>query len=116
MPAGRFDIEIEAGSTFTRTLRMKDPTSNTAIDLSNVNEVRGQIRLYPEDASLAGTFNLSVTDASRGIISWTMSATDTDKLQSLQHSYDIEIEYSDGVVKRILEGIVNVDGGVTRND
>lgn len=115
MSAGKYNFEIEAGATFTRTITYKD-SEDTAIDLTG-SEVRMQIR----DNYGAGNPLVSLSSPSSGItftsntgeFILTITATQTESLNIRQGIYDIEIEYQSGTVERVLEGRVKVSPQVT---
>lgn len=112
--SGTFNITIEQGATFQKTLIYKDANGD-AIDLTNVTEARAQIR--PTKASeTVEDFTVEVDDdPTTGKIHWSMDATTTAGLTapSTQY-YDLEIEFSDGTVRRLLQGTATVDAEVTR--
>ena len=114
MSAATYNITIDQGATFSKTLIYKN-SAGTPVNLSNVAEVRGQVR--PTIASSTfKDFTLTVdANPALGKIYWSMSAADTEDLTapSTQY-YDIEIEYNDGTVKRLLQGTVTVTAEVTR--
>jgi len=68
MTAGIFDIIIEQGATFTRTISVKD-ASDVAINLSTVTAVRGQVRKNAA-ATESFAFTLAVTNAARSRLPW----------------------------------------------
>lgn len=114
MSAASFNITIEQGATFEKQITYKDANGN-AIDLTNVTDARAQIR--PTIASNSSEdFTVEVDDdPTTGIIHWSMSATTTAGLTapSTQY-YDLEIEFADGTVRRLLSGTVTVSPEVTR--
>jgi len=116
MSAGRYNFEIEEGATFTRTITYTD-NADTAIDLAE-STVRMQIR----DNYGATNAVISLSTPSTGItlssetgkFTVTMTATQTESLGIKQGVYDIEVEYSNGTVERILEGRVKISKQVTQ--
>lgn len=116
MSAGKYNFEIEAGATFSRTITYKD-SDNDAIDLSG-STVRMQIRNNYSSSDAA----ISLTTPSTGIaftsntgeFTITMTAAQTSAFTFRQGVYDIEIEYSGGTVERILEGRVKISSQVTQ--
>lgn len=114
MSAGIYNITIEEGATFQKQITYKDANGNV-IDLTDVTDARAQMR--PTIASGSSTaFTVAVdADPTTGIIHWSMSATTTAGLSapSTQY-YDLEIEFADGTVRRLLQGTVTVDPEVTR--
>lgn len=117
MAAGIYDIVIEQGATFNKTIVLKDSTGAVR-DLTNVTSVRGQVR--PSFSSTtAYDFVLAVnTPATDGEISWTMPAAVTASIEIKQNAnlvYDIEMVYSDETVERILQGNATISLEVTRD-
>jgi hypothetical protein len=116
MSAGKYNFEIEAGATFTRTITYKDST-DTPIDL-NGSSVRMQIRDNYSSTEAA----VSLSTPSSGIVftgntgefTITITATQTESIDFRQGVYDIEIEYQSGFVERILEGRVKISSQVTK--
>lgn len=116
MSAGRYNFEIEEGATFTRTVTYTD-NEDTAIDLDAAT-VRMQIR--DNYASENAVISLSTPDTGitlsneTGKFTISMTATQTESLGIKQGVYDIEVEYSNGTVERILEGRVKISRQVTQ--
>lgn len=116
MSAGRYNFEIEEGATFTRTITYTD-NEDTAIDLDG-STVRMQIRdnySSPDAVISLSTPSTGITlsdETGKFII--TMTATQTESLGIKQGVYDIEVEYDNGTVERILEGRVKISRQVTQ--
>jgi hypothetical protein len=114
MAAGIIDILIEQGATFERTINVKD-SDGVAINLSDVTSVVGQVRkLY--SANTAYDFDLSVTSAVSGVISWEMDAVTTASIPVIgneQYVYDVEV-LRGANVQRLLQGIAIINPEVTR--
>lgn len=114
MAAGVYNITIEEGATFQKQITYKDANGNV-IDLTDVTDARAQMRpTIASGSSVAFTVEVDA-DPTTGIIHWSMNATTTATLSapSTQY-YDLEIEFSDGTVRRLLQGTVTVDPEVTR--
>lgn len=114
MAAASFNITVEQGATFQKQITYKDANGNP-VDLTNVTVARAQMRpTIASGTSVAFTVAVSATPTS-GVINWSMSATTTAALTapSTQY-YDLEIEFSNGVVRRLLSGTVTVTPEVTR--
>lgn len=117
MPAGRYNICINQGSTFQRDLTYTD-SDGAAIDLSGAT-VRLQARVRVNAASpvidiSSDTSGITITDAAAGEFQILLSATTTAAYTFTSAVYDLEIEFSDGEVRKILDGIVDVRPEVTR--
>lgn len=116
MPAGEYDIRVEQGATFQRTITWSDSVGNP-IDLTGYT-ARLQMRNNLNDP----TPFLDLTTENGGITlggaqgTVTLLATDeqTSAIDSKKGVYDLEIELSDGSVVRLLAGKVTVSYEVTR--
>jgi hypothetical protein len=110
--SAKYDLTMDQGATFNRTLTLKDDTS-TVVDLTG-NTFAGQIRTSALSGTIAGTFDFVVTNASGGVFTWKMTAANTALLPAQQCVYDVEMTQSSGDVIRLLEGYVNIKSNVTR--
>ena len=108
MSAGKLNITIEQGATFNRDFTYTDQYG-TAIDITGAI-VRMKIKENFEDSNaiLSATTGddgrVTLTNASKGKFNLNISASDTANLNFDNAYYQIEIEYTDGQVDRILEG------------
>ena len=117
MSAGKYNFEIEAGATFTRTITYAD-SEGTPIDLSGAT-VRMQIRdnyssQSPSISLSSATSGITLSLSTVGQFTITMTASQTENLGIQQGVYDVEVEYTSGVVERILEGRVKILKQVTQ--
>lgn len=108
MPAGRYDITIEAGATFQLRVTWKDP-NGSPIDLTGYS-ARMKVK-----ASYGGATLFTLTSPSGGLVlggaagtvDATISATDTASGISDSEStavYDLEVVSGGGVVTRLVQG------------
>lgn len=117
MTPGRLDITIYQGATFKRIIRLKN-SAMAEIDLTG-STARMQIRQAITDATplielTAANDRATITDAANGEITLWIADEDTAELDFFKGVYDLEIEYSDGTVDRVLEGKVKLSKEVTR--
>jgi len=119
--AGRYDITIEQGATFSLPLVIKN-SDGSYFNLTNYTP-RGQIRKYIRSTTIIVSFNFTITDAINGAMIVSLTAIQTAAILAGETSteakskyiYDIEIVHSSGEpVKRILNGSVYVNPNVTR--
>lgn len=115
MIAGRLNITIQQGATFSNTIFLKDDDGNP-IDLSGAS-VRSQIRPAYDSSSFVA-FDISiVAPATNGEILWEMDASTTEGINLSLGTiwvYDVEVEYASGVVQRILQGSAIISPEATR--
>jgi len=116
MTAARRNIIIEQGATFTYNLIYKD-SEGTPVNLTGYT-ARMQVRKNVNSSDTLLDLNTEngaiVLGGSAGTIDITASATETASINSKIGAYDLEIESSSGVVKRLVEGDVTINPEVTR--
>jgi hypothetical protein len=106
------DITIQQGATFAKTLTITDD-SDVAINISS-DTFRGQVRKKHSSTDTEASFTCTITDGANGIVSWSLSATDTAAMGSGKFYYDVEWVKADGTVVRLLEGVADTTPEVTR--
>ena len=111
MAAGTYNFTIEQGATFTRLLTLKE--NNSVMNLTGYSAA-SQFRSTHDSSTVAGTITASVTNASAGQITLSMTASATGAVEEGIYVYDVEITASSGAVTRILQGQVTVTPEVTR--
>jgi hypothetical protein len=111
MAAGKHNILIEQGATFSKTLTLRDATGDP-INLTG-KTFASKLRKRPTDASAAATFTLTVINAAAGTVSWQMSATTTAGIVAEPHYYDLEMT-SGATVTRLMQGTAFVNFEVTK--
>lgn len=113
MAAGKLNILVEAGATFTKTITVFS-TGTTPLNLTG-KTLRGQIRYKPQDSTVAAEFAFTLADQTTtpGVASWQLSATDTALLTQTRAVYDLELVDGSTVI-RLLEGDVFCSQNVTR--
>ena len=105
------NIFIAQGATFTTTVTVTD-SSGSAVNLSGYS-VAAQIRKTFLSAS-ATAFTASISNASSGEITISLSPTQTAALEAGRFVYDVVITASGGTKTRVVEGQVTVNPSVTR--
>jgi len=105
------NIFIDQGATFTTTVTVTD-ASGTAISLSGY-AVAGQIR-KSHLSSTSTAFTASISNASAGEITISLTDSQTTSLESGRYVYDVLITASGGAKTRVVEGQVTVNPSVTR--
>ena len=114
MTAGDYDIICEQGSTFSRTLTVKD----SAGDARNLSSFTGKMQVRKLVTSTDTLVELSTSNGemtlnASGEISLSLTATETSAITS-SGVYDLEITSSGGAVERVVEGNFNLIPEVTR--
>lgn len=108
------NLSIDQGATFTSIVSVKNP-DGFAFNLTGYT-VDGQVRKsYFSTTSIP--FDIVISNASAGTISIELSAATTAAMKPGRYVYDIMItNTSTGEVIRVIEGQVEVNPGVTRED
>lgn len=112
MPAARYDIEIEQGATFKRTLTLKE--DDVAINLDGYSALM-QIREEPASTDPLATITITFLDpVANGKIELLLSALETTDLPTGIFYYDLSLISGGGEAERWLEGKVLIDEAVSR--
>ena len=111
MSAGTYNFILEQGATFNRILTLKEDSG--IMNLTGYS-VASLMRSTHDSSTVVGTFTCTVSNASAGQITMTMTASTTGAIEEAIYVYDIEITNSAGTVTRIMEGTVTVNPEVTR--
>jgi hypothetical protein len=113
--SGVYNITINQGATFQKTLIYKDHLG-APVDLTDVIDARAQLRPVANSVTFV-EFDVEVDAVpTSGKIHWSMSATNTASITApFTQVYDLEIEYLDGTVKRLLQGSATISPEVTKN-
>jgi len=106
------DISIDQGSDFTAEIIVNDNTGGVA-NLTGYSAA-GQIR-KTYTSSTYTAFGASVTGATQGKLTITLSNSVTNGMKSGRYVYDVEItKASNGEKTRVVEGQLTVNPGVTQ--
>jgi len=105
------NIFIDQGATFTTTVTVTDANGD-AVNLSGYS-VAAQIR-KTFLSSTATAFTATISNASSGEITISLTPTQTAALEAGRFVYDVVITASGGTKTRVVEGQVTVNPSVTR--
>ena len=105
------NIFIDQGATFTTTVTVTD-SNGDAVNLSGYS-VAAQIRKTFLSSS-ATAFTATISNASSGEITISLTDTQTTALEAGRYVYDVLITASGGTKTRVVEGQVTVNPSVTR--
>ena len=111
MAAGTYNFIMDQGATFTRQLTVKE--NDSVMDLSGYS-VASKMRSTHDSSTVAGTFTCTISNASGGVITISMSSSTTAAIEEAIYVYDLEITSGAGIVTRLLQGEVTVNPEVSR--
>jgi len=114
--ASTYNILVDQGSTYTLAVTYKD-SSGTAINLTGYTAAM-QLRENYDSAtavlSLSSPSTGIVITGASGLVTITMSATQTAALSADTFLYDLEIASPASVKTRLIQGVVVVSAEVTK--
>ena len=105
------NIFIDQGATFPTTVTVSD-SNGAAVNLSGYS-VAAQIR-KSHLSSTSTAFTASISNASAGEITISLTDSQTTSLEAGRYVYDVLITASGGTKTRVVEGQVTVNPSVTR--
>ena len=111
MSAGTYNFILEQGATFNRQLTVKDDGS--AMNLTGYS-VASKMRSTHDSSTVVGTFTCTISNATGGIITMSMTNSTTGAIEEGIYVYDLEMTSGSGVVTRLMQGTVTVNPEVTR--
>ena len=111
MAAGTYNFIVEQGATFNRILTVKE--NNSAMNLTGYS-VASTMRSTHDSSTVVGTFACSISNASSGGITMSMTSSTSSAIEEGIYVYDLEITSGTGTVTRLLQGEVTVNPEVTR--
>lgn len=107
---------IDQGSDIAIQLELTDATGNIK-DLTNYSAEAKLKRNFNSDSSDTTDFTIAITPA-EGIVTLSLTNTQTDALKVGNYVYDVEISFVDSnsstIIERVLEGKIRVSPSVTR--
>jgi len=111
MSAGTYNFTLEQGATFNRILTLQE--NSAAMNLSGYS-VASKFRSTHDSSTVVGTFSCTITDASAGKLTLSMTNSATSAIEEGIYVYDLEITSGAGSVTRVLQGKITVSPEVTR--
>ena len=110
------DLTIPAGATYSQTIHWKTVSPAAFVNTTNFT-ARMQLRTSYSAASASlelTTANSRISLTNAGVITLSLTATETAALAAGRYVYDLEMVSSGGLVTRLLEGVATVSPEVTR--
>lgn len=113
----RQNLVIYQGADYQQALELKDE-SQVLMDLTGYT-FRGQARIKYSDTNPAFTLEFTLRDqiADTGLVDMLISASETSAVsisKQTSYLYDIEMVDTGGIVRRIIEGTIQLMPEVTR--
>ena len=105
------NLTVDQGTDFTMSVDVTD-TDGDALNLTGFT-VAGQVR-RSYFSTTAVNFTCAVSNATSGIITFSLSGTQSDAMKAGRYVYDVEITNAGGTKTRVLEGQLEIMPAVTK--
>jgi hypothetical protein len=105
------NLYIDQGSSFTSTVTVEDVNDNP-VNITDYT-LRGQVR-KSYASTTATNFSATISDATNGKFTISLSPTQTGALKAGRYVYDVEVISPAGTVTRVVEGQVTINPRVTQ--
>lgn len=105
------NLTIDQGATFSSDVTVKDAQGN-AFNLTGYTAVAKLAKGFASTKTRTNMTTSIATDATTGVVTLSLTATETSALDAERYVYDLEIT-SGATVTRVIEGIITVRPQVT---
>ena len=113
-PIDTFNFTLPQGETWDLVLTVMDPDDQVnPLDLTGW-AARCQFRQTIASSTVIASPTAVVTDGPNGVVSLSLTATQTAAITATTMYYDVEVESAAGRVIRVLKGVITLDTEVTR--
>ena len=111
--AAYVELIADQGSTFNTVINLSDDTTNSNINISGYT-IKSQIRRSYYSTNASANITCTISNAAQGEITLNMSANTTANIKSGRYLFDLQTTDRNGIVNRVLEGIMTVTPRITR--
>ena len=105
------NLTIDQGATFSSDVTVKD-ANGQAFDLTGYTAAAKMAKGFASTRTRINMSTSIATDATTGVVTLSLTATETGDLDAERYVYDLEI-IKDAGVTRVIEGIITVRPQVT---
>lgn len=110
--AAYVELYLDQGTTFNNTITLTDDLTNASINIDGYI-VRSQMRRSYYSQNSTANITCTITDASNGEITMSLTAGTTANIRAGRYLFDVET-VNGSTISRVLEGIITVTPEVTR--
>lgn len=107
------ELYIDQGTSFNNVINLTDDVTNSPINVYNYT-VTSQLRRSYYSTNASANIICTITNASNGEITLSMTAANTANLKPGRYVFDVKTLDDDNVTSRVLEGVITVTPAVTR--
>lgn len=111
--AAYVELYLDQGATFNNIINLTDDVTNTPVNIYGYS-VTSQIRRSYYSSNITANIVCTISDASNGGITMSMTAANTSKIKAGRYVFDVKTKDTSDVVSRVLEGIITITPQVTK--
>ena len=111
--AAYIELVIDQGTTFNNIINITDDVTNAAVNVSGYS-FESQIRRSYYSANITANIICTITNASNGEVTMSISASNTANIKPGRYVFDVKSTDDLNAVSRILEGIITINPSVTK--
>jgi hypothetical protein len=104
---------MDQGASFNNVINLTDDLSNASLNILGYT-VRSQMRRSYYSVNATANITCTITNSSNGEITMSMTAANTTLIKAGRYLFDLETVDLNGIVSRVLEGIITVTPQITR--
>lgn len=116
MAAAKLNLKIEQGATFSRVVTWNAGVLPTPVNLTGCTarmQVRERFDSPDKMLELSTEAGGIALGGAAGTIAITATASQTAAMRKRSGVYDLEVQFADGAVRRLLQGTVAISPEVT---
>lgn len=107
------ELIMDQGASFNNVINLTDDLSNASLNILGYT-VRSQMRRSYYSVNATANITCTITNSSNGEITMSMTAANTTLIKAGRYLFDLETVDLNGIVSRVLEGIITVTPQITR--
>lgn len=107
------ELYLDQGTTFNNVINLTDDITNAPINVAGYT-ITGQIKRSYYSANITANIKCTITDASNGEVTLSMTAANTANIKAGRYVFDIKSKDTADNISRVLEGIITVTPQVTK--
>ena len=111
--AAYVELYLDQGTTFNNVINLTDDVTNTPINVANYTVV-SQLRRSYYSANASANITCTITNASNGELTLSMTAANTANLKPGRYVFDVKTVDELNTTSRVLEGIITVTPQVSK--
>ena len=109
------NIVVDIGTDYSANVfAYANGSATSPLNLTSYTAANGQVKKSYYTGSTSATFNVSVQDATSGVLNLSMDRANTLNLTPGNYVYDVIIQSPSGLKTRVVEGILTATPGVSR--